>query len=76
MSLFQSGPPSGPRPKCHFPTTPVLYPAFFNTEAMVSLPGSIIMAAFPRATPVPFFLHAYDPVSMENLEGVQVADEV
>ena len=34
----------------------------------------MMSAASPGKTPVPFCRHAYFPVSMENLDGVQVED--
>jgi len=34
----------------------------------------MISRASPGSTPVPFFLHAYTPVSSENRLGVHVAD--
>src|SRR2546426_4079832 len=73
ISPFQSGPPIGPSPRCHLPTTAVTYPAFFRTEGSVVRPGSIIKAASPGRTPVPGWRNAYSPVSSAYRDGVQVA---
>ena len=45
--------------------TAVLYPAFFRTEAIVSVPGFIIAGAFGGAIPVFFLRNAYVPVRNE-----------
>src|SRR4030042_2228227 len=74
ISLFQSGPPACPSPRCHFPTTPVTYPALFITVAIVVLPGRMIAEASPGRTFDPALRHAYSPVSSEYREGVLVAE--
>src|SRR5690554_262169 len=74
MSPFQSGPSPEPRPRCHFPTTPVVYPAAFSTEGNVVRPGSMMRAALPGAIPVPFLRQAYSPVNRPYRDGVHVDD--
>ena len=54
-----------PRPRCHLPTIPVARPARFSIAGSVSRPGSMMSAASPGRTLVPFRRQAYSPVSRE-----------
>ena len=49
ISWFQSGPPSGPSPRCHFPTMPVRYPACLRRAGRVVVAGGIERGASPGA---------------------------
>ena len=55
--------------------TEVAYPARLSSEAMVSVPGVMIIPPFGGAMPVPFCRKAWVPVSREKRVGVQVEAE-
>jgi len=61
IAPFQSIEPA-PSPRCHLPTTPVARPARLSIAGRVSRPGSMMRAASPGRTLVPFRRHAYSPV--------------
>ena len=74
ICLLKLVPPLGPNPRCHFPTTPVAYPASFIMSAIVTQVVSIINSELPGAIPVFSCRQGYIPVNSPKREGVLVAE--